>query len=182
MALAKWIVDRAHSDLTFRVRHMVIARVSGTFGRWDADLRLDPDDLESSEIEVTVDTASVDTREASRDAHLRSEDFFHVEEHPRMTFKSKRIERKDDEHLRVWGDLTVRDSTREIPLDVHYSGRLTDPWGNDRVGFEGRTEINRKDFGLEWNTTLETGGVLVGEKVEITVDLEATRQNGESGS
>ena len=144
MALAKWLVDRAHSDLTFRVRHMVIARVSGTFGQWDADLRLDPDDLEASEIEVTVDTASIDTREAARDTHLRSEDFFHVEEHPRITFKNKRIEKKDDEHFRAWGDLTIRGTTREVPLDVHYSGRLTDPWGNDRVGFEARTEINRK--------------------------------------
>ncbi len=181
MALDKWIVDKAHSDLTFRVRHMVIARVSGTFAQWDADLRLDPDNLEASEIEVSVDTASIDTREAARDTHLRSEDFFHVEEHPRITFKSKRIEKRDDERVRVWGDLTIRSTTREIPLDVHYSGRLTDPWGNDRVGFEGRTEINRKDFGLEWNTTLETGGMLVGDKVEITVDLEATRKKEETG-
>jgi polyisoprenoid-binding protein YceI len=174
MALMRWNVDKAHSDLTFRVRHMVIARVRGTFGQWEADLEIDPDDLESSHIEVRVDTASIDTREDSRDAHLRSPDFFHVEEHPQMVFRSTRVERHADERLRVWGDLTIRDITKEIPLEVHHSGRLTDPWGKDRIGFEARGEIDRKAFGLVWNAPIETGGMLVGDKVEISVDLEAT--------
>jgi polyisoprenoid-binding protein YceI len=168
-------VDKAHSDLTFRVRHMVIARVSGTFGEWDANLRFDPDDLSASKIELSVNTASIDTREPTRDAHLRSADFFHVEEHPQMVFRSTRVEDLGDGRLKVWGDLSIRGTTKEIPLDVHYSGRLTDPWGNDRVGFEGRAEINRSDFGLVWNAPIETGGMLVGDKVEITIDLEATQ-------
>lgn len=175
MAISEWNVDKAHSDLTFRVRHMVIARVSGTFGEWDAHLRFDPDDPTASQVEVKVDTASVDTREPARDAHLRSADFFHVEEHPEMTFRSKRVDKLDEERLQVWGDLTIRGVTKEVPLDLHYSGRLTDPWGNDRVGFEGRMDINRKDFGLVWNAPIETGGLLVGDTVEITIDLEATR-------
>jgi polyisoprenoid-binding protein YceI len=153
---------------------MVIARVGGTFGEWSADLRFDPGRPEDSRVEVRVDTASVDTRESTRDAHLRSADFFHVEEHPEMVFRSTRIEKLDAEKLRVWGNLTIRGVTKEIPLDVHYSGRLTDPWGNDRVGFEARAEINRKDFGLIWNAPIETGGLLVGDNVEIGVDLEAT--------
>lgn len=175
MALSEWTVDKAHSDLTFRVRHMVIARVSGTFGEWEADLRLDPDDLAASQIEVRVDTATIDTREPSRDAHLRSADFFHVEEHPQMVFRSTRVEEHGEGRLKVWGELTIRGVTKEVPVDVHYSGRLTDPWGNDRVGFEGHAEINRKDFGLVWNAPIETGGMLVGDRVEITIDLEATR-------
>lgn len=175
MAVESWNVDKAHSELTFRVRHMVIARVSGTFGEWDAELRLDPGRLEGAEVVVRVNTASIDTREETRDAHLRSADFFHAEQHPEMVFRSTRVDNLGDDHLRVWGDLTIRDTTKEIPLDVHYSGRLTDPWGNDRVGFEGRGEIDRKEFGLVWNAPIETGGLLVGDKVEITVDLEATR-------
>jgi polyisoprenoid-binding protein YceI len=171
----QWTVDKAHSHLTFRVRHMVIARVSGTFGEWEADVKIDPDDLAKSQVEVRVNTASIDTREPSRDAHLRSADFFHVEEHPQMTFRSTRVEDRGGGQLQVWGDLTIRGTTKQVPLEVHYSGRLTDPWGNDRIGFEGRAEINRKDFGLVWNSPIETGGMLVGDSVEITIDLEATR-------
>jgi polyisoprenoid-binding protein YceI len=175
MALMRWNVDKAHSDITFRVRHMVIARVRGTFGRWEAELEVDPDDLGSSRVEVRVDTASIDTREESRDAHLRSPDFFHVEEHPEMVFRSTRVEKLDGEHLKIWGELSIRDITKEIPLDVEYSGRLTDPWGNDRIGFLARGKVDRKDFGLVWNAPIEAGGVLVGDEVEISVDLEATR-------
>jgi len=174
MALMRWDVDKAHSDLTFRVRHMVIARVSGTFGEWEADLKFDPDRIEDSQVVVRVNTASVDTREETRDAHLRSPDFFHVEQHPEMVFRSTRVEKLSDERLRLWGELTIRDVTQEIPLEVSYSGRLTDPWGNDRVGFEASGEIDRKDFGLVWNTPIETGGFLVGDKVQISLDLEAT--------
>ncbi|MHB0981719.1 MAG: YceI family protein [Thermoleophilia bacterium] len=169
-----WNVDKAHSELTFRVRHMVIAKVSGTFGEWDADLRFDPDRIEDSQVVVRVNTASVDTREADRDAHLRSPDFFHVEEHPELVFRSTRIETLGKDKMRVWGELTIKGVTKEIALETSYSGRLKDPWGNDRIGFEATTEIDRKDFGLVWNAALETGGLLVGDKVQISLDLEAT--------
>lgn len=175
MPLGKWNVDEAHSSIGFRVRHMVIARVSGVFKEWSADLQLDPDDLAASRVEVRVNTASIETREPNRDAHLRSADFFDSENYPEMVFESRRIQDLDGERLQIMGDLTIRDVTKEIELDARFNGRLTDPWGNDRMGFEAQGELDRKDFGLVWNATLETGGVLVGDMVELSIELEATK-------
>ena len=123
---------------------------------------------------VTIDVASIDTNEAQRDGHLKSPDFFDAENHKEMTFKSKRVEGKGSD-LKVIGDLTIRGTTHEVTLDVEYAGISKDPWGNEKAGFEAKTTINRKDFGLVWNAVLETGGVAVGEKVEITLDIEALK-------
>ena len=173
--MEKWNPDKVHSTIGFRVRHMVIARVSGVFEDWSANLQLDPDDLGASEVEARVKTESIETREPDRDAHLRSADFFDSENYPEMVFRSKRIEDADGERLTIVGDLTIKEVTREIELDARFNGRLTDPWGNDRVGFEAQAKLDRKDYGLVWNSTLETGGVLVDDTVELIIELEATR-------
>lgn len=174
MALANYTIDTVHSSVGFAVRHMVVAKTRGVFTKFSGTFAFDADDLSKSQVEVTIDAASIDTREAQRDAHLKSADFLDVEKHPEITFKSKRVERSDGD-LRVIGDLTIHGVTREAALDVEHHGAGKDPWGNEKIGFSAKTTINRKDFGLTWNAALETGGVLVGEKVEIDIDVEGTK-------
>jgi polyisoprenoid-binding protein YceI len=170
-----WNIDVTHSAIHFWVRHMVIAKVHGRFARWSGALELDPQDLSRSSVEVHVDAASIDTQVADRDAHLRSPDFLDVATHPELVFRSRKVERAGDGY-RVIGDLTLHGVTREVALDVEYAGTAKDPWGNERAGFSARTALDRRDFGLKWNAALETGGVLVGEKVEISIELEAVKQ------
>lgn len=172
--MANWNIDNSHSHINFSVRHMVFAKTRGTFRQWSAQLAL-ADDLVSSSVKVEVDVASIDTGEEKRDAHLRSADFFDAEKHPKMTFASKRIDKTAGKLLLV-GDLTIRGTTKEVALEVEETGRGKDPWGNERVGFSATTSINRADYGLTWNAALETGGVLVGDKVEISIDIEAVKQ------
>jgi polyisoprenoid-binding protein YceI len=171
--MAKFTIDNAHSDISFSVRHMVFAKVRGHFTKWSAQMVFDPADASKASVEASIDAASIDTREPQRDAHLRSPDFLDVEKFPTITFKSKRIESAGENRYRVVGDLTIHGTTREVTLDVEQTGRGKDPWGNERVGFVARTSINRLDYGLKWNQALETGGVLVGEKVDIEIDVEA---------
>ncbi len=168
-----WKIDPTHSAIHFTVRHMVFAKVRGTFGVWQAELSLDSDDLSRSELAVEIDAKSIDTGVADRDTHLRSGDFLDVETHPKLTFKATRIEKSSDTELKLTGDLTIHGKTRPVALEVERLGEGTDPWGNRRIGFSARGSINRKDFGLEWNQVLEAGGVLVGDKVEIEIDVEA---------
>lgn len=171
----RWDIDTTHSAITFQVRHMVIAKVHGRFARWTGAVELDPADLSRSSVEVRIEAASIDTQVADRDAHLRSADFLDVEKHPEITFRSTRVEQGAG-GLRVVGDLTIRGVTREVVLDTEYAGTAKDPWGNERAGFSARTTIDRKAFGLTWNAALETGGVLVGEKVEIVLEVEAIKK------
>lgn len=179
MAAIKWDIDHSHSTVGFRIKHMVIARVNGTFEQWSGTLTLDPDNLADSSVEVSIDAASIDTHNAERDAHLRSADFFNVENYPRITFRSTSVEVVDGTELRVNGDLTIHGVTLPVVLGVEYGGRVVDPWGNDRIGFTAMTKVDRKDFGLTWNAALETGGVLVGETVDVTIELEAVAAAGE---
>lgn len=170
--MASYTVDNAHSDIGFSVRHMVFAKVRGHFTKWSARVSIDPNEPAKSALDVSIDAASIDTREPQRDAHLRSPDFLDVEKYPKITYKSRRIEKAGDRRYRVIGDLTIRDVTRETALDVEELGRGKDPWGKDRILFSAKETINRSDFGLKWNQALETGGVLVGEKVEFEIDVE----------
>lgn len=174
MATGSWNIDKAHSSVAFSVRHMVIARVNGTFTEWDGTLRLDPDNLGDSAVEVRINSASVDTREPDRDAHLRSADFFDVENYPEISFRSTSVQPTAGSKLRITGQLTIHGVTRPVVLDAEFGGRLTDPWGLDRVGFTAATHIDRKDFDLTWNAALDNGGIVVGDTVEITIELEAT--------
>ncbi len=168
-----WEIDPSHSSVEFSVRHLMVAKVKGRFTSFRGTLEIADDPLDSR-VETTVDLASVDTHDEKRDAHLRSPDFFDVEQYPEMTFGSRRV-RADGGHYVVEGDLSLHGVTRPVTLDLELEGVGTDPWGNERAGFSASTVINRKDFGLDWNVALETGGVLVGEKVNVTLDIEAVR-------
>jgi len=172
--MANWIIDTSHSQITFTVRHMVFAKVRGEFKKWTAELALG-DDLTTSQVKVEIDASSIDTAEEKRDGHLRSADFFDVESHPKLSFVSKRVE-KTGSGLRLVGDLTIRGTTQEIALEVEETGRGKDPWGQDRVGFAGKTTIDRTQFGLKWNAALEAGGVLVSEKVDIGIEVQAVHK------
>ena len=176
MANETWNVDGAHSAVNLGVRHMVISKVRGRFTKWNAKLSLDTADLTRSAVEVDIDSASIETGVADRDNHLRSPDFLDVQKYPSLTYKSRRVEVLSPERLRVVGDLTIRSVSREVVLDVEYGGQGKDPWGNQRVGFTATASLNRKDFGLTWNQALETGGVLVADRVDIEIELQAIRQ------
>jgi polyisoprenoid-binding protein YceI len=176
MALEQWEFDLVHSSIGFWVRHLMVSKVHGRFTRWSGKLEFDEQGPASSRVEVQVEAASVDTQEPQRDAHLRSPEFLDAEKFPSLTFKSTSVERVSEENFRVRGDLTIRGTTRPVALEVEYGGRVQDPWGGQRAGFSARTSLNRKDFGLGWNQVLETGGVVVGDKVEITLELEAVRK------
>ncbi len=171
----RWDIDVSHSAIHFHVRHMVISKVHGRFAKWAGHIELDEQDLARSTVDVAIDTASIDTQSADRDAHLRSADFLDVAKYPEMTFRSKRIE-KDGDGYRVVGDLSLHGITREVVLQAEFAGYGKDPWGNQRAGFSAKTSLDRREFGLVWNAALETGGVLVGEKVEIAIELEAVKQ------
>jgi len=176
MALERWEIDSSHSGIHFSVRHMVVAKVRGQFARWTGTILAEDGDLGRASVDVVIDAASVETGVADRDTHLKSPNFFDVERFPELTFKSKGAEKQSDEALRVSGDLTIRGVTREVVLDVEYSGKTKDPWGNERVGFSAKTAIDRKDFGLTWNQLLEAGGVMVGDRIVIEIDVEAVKQ------
>jgi polyisoprenoid-binding protein YceI len=175
MATNTWEIDTGHSAIHFWVRHLVISKVHGRFAKWGGTVDLDEQDLTKSRVAVRIDAASIDTQVADRDAHLRSADFLDAANHPALSFTSKRIE-KAGEGYRVTGDLTLRGTTREIVLEAELTGFAKDPWGNQRAGFSAKTSLDRRDYGLVWNTALEAGGVLVGEKVEITLELEAVKK------
>ena len=170
-----WNIDATHSGINFSIRHMVVSKVRGRFAKYSGALTLDDGDLTRSVVEATIDAASIDTGTPQRDAHLRSPDFFDVERFPELRFRSTRVEKLDDVRYRVVGDLTIRDVTREISLDVEYGGQAKDPWGNERVGFVAKAAFDRKDFGLQWNQVLEAGGVLVGDRVDIELEVQGVR-------
>lgn len=175
MAKTKWALDASHSSVDFSVKHMMFANVKGTFNEFDATIEADPTDLTTASIEFSVNTASVDTRNNDRDAHLRSADFFDVENHPKMTFKSTSVKKIDEGEYQATGNFTIRETTKPETFTVIYGGSGKDPWGNEKVGFSVEGTINRSDYGLTWNAALETGGVLVGDKVKISLDVQAAK-------
>lgn len=176
MGKTKWVLDPAHSSVDFSVKHMMISKVKGTFRDFDAKIEADPNDLTTADVEFTVDLASIDTRNVDRDTHLKSADFFDVENHPKMIFKATKFVKTDDVEYDVTGDLTIRGVTRQETFEVEVAGISKNPMsGVETVGIEVKGKINRKDYGLVWNAPLETGGVLVGEEVKISLELEATK-------
>jgi len=172
-ALTTWNLDPSHSIAGFRVKHMMISNVKGQFTGICGVLSLDESDIGNSRVEATIDAASVNTGEAQRDGHLKSADFFDVEKFPALGFRSIRVKRAGDGELAVTGDLTIRGVTREVVFTVEGpTPPAKDPWGNTRVGLSAAAKINRKDFGLTWNAALEAGGILVGDDVTITLDVQ----------
>lgn len=169
-------IDSAHSAAHFSVRHLMISNVKGEFSKVTGTVVYDPNNVEAARVNATIDATTINTRDEQRDAHLRSADFFDTEKYPTLTFKSTQVS-KSKHKLRVTGDLTIHGVTREVILDVDGpTAEVKDPWGNTRVGATASTKINRKDWGLTWNSALETGGVLVGEEVTITLDIEAVKK------
>ncbi|GLB61271.1 YceI family protein [Cytobacillus sp. NCCP-133] len=175
MTKIKWAVDPAHSSVDFSIKHMMIANVKGSFNSFEAEIEADPIDLTTADIQFSISISSVDTRNEDRDNHLRSADFFDVENHPAMTFKSTSIVGKGDDEYDVTGDLTIRGVTKAETFTVTYEGSGKDPWGNEKVGFSAAGAIKRSDYGLTWNSALETGGVLVGDKVKIDLQIQAAK-------
>ena len=176
MPASTWNIDPSHSAIAFSVRHMVVSKTRGRFLKWSGQIRFDPDEPAASSVEVTIDPASLDTAEPQRDAHLRSADFFDVEKFPTASFRSTKVEGLAGDRYRITGNLTLHGVTKAVVLDATYEGSGKDPWGGERAGFVASTSIDRRDFGLEWNKALETGGLLVGEKVELTLEVEAVKQ------
>lgn len=178
MTKAKWNVDSVHSTIGFTVRHMMISNVKGTFNEFDAVIDADPEDLTDANIEFTIDASSIDTRRSDRDDHLRSEDFFDVENHPNLTFKATKITKKAENQYDMTGDFTIIGTTNPITFDITFEGQAKDPMtGDEAAGFTGSTTINRKDFGLTWNAALETGGVVVSDEVKINIEIQIRKQN-----
>ena len=176
-APATYKIDSSHSSATFKVRHMMISNVSGEFSTVTGTLKGDLSSPQTASVEASVDVSTVNTREPKRDGHLKSPDFFDVAKNPTMTFKSKKIAVASPGKLKMLGDLTMRGVTKEVMFDVDGPTPETkDPWGNTRVGASATATINRQDFGLTWNKTLDTGGVLVGDQVSITIDVEFVKE------
>ncbi|MEU7431879.1 YceI family protein [Streptomyces sioyaensis] len=170
-----YTIDPAHSSIGFTVRHAMVTNVRGTFGAYEGALRLDGSDPSRSTASLDVEIASIDTGIADRDGHLRSADFFDAESFPRMTFRSTAAERVSGDRYRITGDLTLRDVTKPLTIDLEFHGSATDVYGAERVGFEGSAEILRSDWGLTWNAALETGGVMVSDKVKLVFDISAVK-------
>lgn len=171
---ADYQLDSSHTAAHFSVRHMMVANVKGEFGNVKGTFSYDPKKPADTKIEATVDATTVNTREPKRDEHLKSPDFFDVAKFPTLSFKSKKVTAAGKNGLKVVGDLTMRGVTKEVTLDVtNISGEVKDPWGNTKIGATATTKVNRKDFGLNWNKALEAGGVLVGDEVQVTLDIEA---------
>lgn len=171
-----WQIDPAHSSIHFTARHMMIAKVHGRFEQFTGTINFDENNPANTAVDITIDATSITTKEAQRDGHLRSGDFFDVETYPTLTFTSTRVELIDEDTAQLYGDLTIKDVTKEVVLDVEYLGQAQSPWGTTNAGFTGTTTINRKDWDLNWNVALETGGFLVGDKIQINIELELVKQ------
>lgn len=175
MKTTTWNIDTSHSSISFSVRHMVFAKVRGRFGAFRGAVELDQSDLSRSSVSVEIDATSIDTGVADRDNHLRSADFFDAQKFPNLRFVSTKLEKASGENYKVHGKLTIRDVTRDVVLDVEYNGQAQDPWGNQRTAFAGKTSVERSDYGLKWNQALEAGGVLVGERIDIELEIQAVQ-------
>jgi polyisoprenoid-binding protein YceI len=173
-----YVVDQVHSHIGFLARHAMVAKVRGTFDEFEVTAHLDSEDPTKSTVRVVIQAASVDTRNDQRDEHLRSNDFFDMANYPEITFESTAVEKIDAEHYELTGDLTIRGVTKTVTIPFEFLGAATDPYGNLRVGFEGSVQVNRKDWGVNWNAALEAGGVLVSERVTLEFEISAVKQAG----
>ena len=171
MATTKWAIDPVHSEIGFKVKHMMFTNVSGKFGTYEATIATEDDNFENATIEFSADIDSINTNNTDRDNHLKSGDFFDAENHPKLTFKASSFT-KDGADYELIGDLTLRGVTKSVKFPVEFSGLMKDPWGNTKAGLNISGKINRKDWGLNWNSALETGGVLVGEEVKLDIELQ----------
>lgn len=176
MAISKWALDPTHSSVDFSIKHMMFSKVKGSFTSFDAVIEADPEDLTSAKIEFTIDLNSVFTNNTDRDNHLRSADFFDVENHPKITFVAKSIKKTDDNEYAVTGDFTLHGVTRTETFEVEFEGAGKDPWGNEKAGFSVKGALKRSDYGLTYNAALEAGGFLIGDEVKVSLQIQAAKQ------
>ncbi|MBW8050623.1 MAG: YceI family protein [Cytophagales bacterium] len=176
MAQSTWSFDKAHSKVTFSVTHLMISEVSGQFNEFEGEVVSKSDDFADSQIEFTINVGSINTDDEKRDGHLKSEDFFDAEKYPMITFKSKSLKQVKGKNYKLTGDMTIRDVSKEVTLDVIYFGTMKDPYGNTKAGFKITGEINRMDYGVKWNSPLEGGGVVVGETVNLVCNVELMKK------
>ncbi len=172
--MTTWVLDPTHSELLFKVKHLMITNVKGEFTDFNAEIKANGNDFESAKVSATIKSNSVYTNNTDRDKHLKSEDFFNVENHSELHFEGTSFEKLDDHNYTLKGDLTIVGVTKPVSLDVEFGGTAKDPWGNQKAGFSITGKINRKEWGLNWNSTLETGGVLVSEEVKIMAEVQFT--------
>jgi len=170
--LMQGVIDSAHTKIQFKVKHLMISNVMGSFKEFEGNASMIENDFSTTKVNVTIKTASIDTEAPDRDAHLKSPDFFDAEKYPEIVFEGTGMTLKDEDNYELKGNLTIKNITKQITLSVEYGGLMNDPWGNKKAGFSVTGEINRKDWGMEWNAALEAGGVLVGDKVKILCDVE----------
>jgi len=171
-----WNLDTSHTHLQFSVRHMMLSKVRGAFEKFSGTVNFDENNPAATSLNIEIDAASINTRDPQRDGHLRSPDFFNVEQFPAITFASKKVDVTGDTTATLTGDLTIRGVTREVKLEVEFLGFSTSPWGTQNAGFEAKTRILREDWGLTWNVALETGGWLVGKEIDINIEVELVKQ------
>jgi polyisoprenoid-binding protein YceI len=176
MANTKWVIDPTHSEIGFKVRHLMISNVSGKFDQFEAEVETENEDFATAQIRATIKTASVNTSNLQRDEHLRNSDFFEVQNHPDILFTSQKVEKIDNDNFVLHGNLTLKGITKQVKLQVEYSGFTKDPWGGERAGFVVTGKINRNDFGLSFNAALETGGVVLGDEVKIHSEIQLVKQ------
>lgn len=174
MKTAKWVLDPAHSEITFKVKHLMISNVKGAFKTFNATI--DGEDFKTSSFNATIETSSISTNNDDRDVHLKSSDFFEVEQYPEITFVSKSLKKVDDDEFKLIGDLTIKGTTKGIELDTEFGGFMKDPYGNEKAGFSINGKLNRKDFGLNWNAALEAGGVMVGNEIKINAEVQFVKK------
>jgi polyisoprenoid-binding protein YceI len=172
----KWLIDPAHTQIQFKVKHLVISTVTGSFDTFEGGMESSSEDYTDANVWFSADTSSVNTNAPDRDTHLKSADFFDAANHPKLTFKSTGIQKKSKDNFALTGDLTIRGNTHPIELDVTYGGLMKDPWGNIKVGFELTGKLHRKEFGLNWNAITEAGGLVVSDEVRILINVELSRQ------
>ncbi len=174
--MATYKIDAAHSEINFKVRHLMITNVTGAFTKFEGTLTSDKDDFTDAVISFEADTDSVTTNNEQRDGHLKADDFFAVDKYPKIKFVSTGIKKIDNEEYTLTGDLTIRDVTKSVTLDVTYSGTVVDPWGQTKAGFELKGKINRKEFGLTWSAVTETGGVMLSDEVKLDLNIQLIKQ------
>ncbi|HZJ58884.1 MAG TPA: YceI family protein [Chitinophagaceae bacterium] len=176
MAITKWSLDPTHSEIHFKVRHLMVSWVTGSFKQFNATVETEGDDITTAKVHFTAEIHSISTNNEQRDAHLRTGDFFDAENHPQLTFESNKLEKISDEHYKLYGTLTMRGVSKPVVLNAEYGGTAQDPWGNTRIGVSVSGKINRKDFGVNFSMVSETGGILLGEEVTINANTEFVKQ------
>lgn len=176
MATTKWVLDSTHSELGFKIKHLMITNVSGSIKNFTGEVETEGTDFSTAKINLTADMSSISTNNEQRDAHLRNSDFFEVEKHPELTFKSTRVEKTDSDEFALYGELTIKGITKPVKLNVEYNGVTKDPWGGERAGFVISGKINRSDWGINFNGVLETGGLMLGEDVKIHSEIQLVKQ------